>query len=284
MGFCSPIGSKVTVIGVFNFKKPGAFHKARWMAPLIYGLKMFLFRSSLPKSIANTKAYLQKLEQFIVFACFFYVEYWFSAPLASEAVYMDLKFHKNMLEYKKHNNTIAKAVLDKFLGHTWYLNQCYAPLSLFSKNISNNEKAEIALKLSKVKRPKKYSTGYPMPVPLTELSFDAALALKPSNFVDNESLFMFDAFDFKKDWLNKPVHTWKNNESFQEMENWVLTLKVTNDVAERGVKIVSEFCDILTKDSEDLGNLLQVVEQHRREYPDVKKTTLNKASGSRVKQ
>ena len=34
----------------FTFKKPGAFHKARWMAPLIYGLKMFLFRSVLKKS------------------------------------------------------------------------------------------------------------------------------------------------------------------------------------------------------------------------------------------
>ncbi len=62
------------------------------------------------------------------------------------------------------------------------------------------------------------------------------------------------------------------------MENWVLTLKVTNDLAEQGVKIVSEFCDILTKDSQDLQNLLQVVEQHRREFSDVKKTTLNKAS------
>ena len=117
----------------FNFKACGAFNKARWMAPLIYGLKMFLFRSFLPKSIAKTETYLAKLEQFIMFACFYYVEYWFTAPLAGEAVNMDLKFYKKMLEYKKSNETIATAVIDKFLGHTWYLNQCYAPLSLFSK-------------------------------------------------------------------------------------------------------------------------------------------------------
>ena len=47
----------------------------------------------------------------------------------------------------------------------------------------------------------------------------------------------------------------KKYESFQEMKNWVITLKVTNDLAERGVKLVSEFCDILTKDSDDLQNL-----------------------------
>ena len=136
---------------------------------------------------------------------------------------------------------------------------------------SNDEKGEIALKLSKVKLPKKYSSGYPTPVPLAKLPLDAALALQLSDFVDNESLFMFDAFDLKKDWLNKPVHTWKNYESFQEMKNWVITLKVTNDLAERGVKLVSEFCDILTKDSDDLQNLLQVVEQHHQEFSDVKK-------------
>ena len=67
-----------------------------------------------------------------------------------------------------------------------------------SKNIYNDKKAEIALKLSKVKPPKKYSIGYPTPVPLAQLSLDAALALKLSDFVDNESLFMFDAFDLKK--------------------------------------------------------------------------------------
>ena len=36
-----------------------------------------------------------------------------------------------MLQYKKFNPEIATAVLNKFMGHTWYLNLEYAPLSLF---------------------------------------------------------------------------------------------------------------------------------------------------------
>ena len=181
-----------------------------------------------------------------------------------------------MLVYKKTNKKIAEAVLDKFYGHTWYLNQCYAPFSLFSKKVSDTEKAEIALKLAKVKAPKQYSRGYPMPVPLKELSLKDGLALKLSDFVDTESLFMFDELGFSKEWLDKPVDSWKNYKSFQEMETWVKTLKVTNDSAERGIKLVSDYCNILTKDSEDLQNLLQVVTQHRQEYPDVNKETLNK--------
>ena len=262
----------------FNFKACGAYHKARWMAPLIYSFKMCSFRAFLPKEIASTKAYLAKLEQFVTFATLFYVEYWFCTQIASDAPYMDLNFYKNMLQYKKTNKIIADAVLEKFYGHTWYLNQCYAPLSLFSKNVSSEEKAEIANKLLKVKPPKKYSTGYPMPVPLSQFTVKDGLALRLSDFVDTESLFMFDCFDFKKDWLDKPVDTWENYESFKEMENFVRNLKLTNDTAERGVKLVTDYCKTLTKDSEDLQNLMQVVEQHRGEYKDVKKTTLNKAS------
>ena len=119
---------------------------------------------------------------------------------------------------------------------------------LHKKNVSDDEKAEIALKLTKIKSPKNYSCGYPMPVPLAQLTIEAGLALKLSDFVDNESLFMFDVLAFKKDWLDKPVQTWKNYESYLEMENWVRNLKVTNDTAERGVKLVSDFSKILTKE------------------------------------
>ena len=45
----------LTVLGstptVFTLKKPGAFHKALWMALLIYRVKMFLLRLTLKKSI-----------------------------------------------------------------------------------------------------------------------------------------------------------------------------------------------------------------------------------------
>ena len=97
----------------FNFKACGAFHKARWMASLIYALKMFLFRALLPETIADSKAYLSQLVHFVVFAVLFYVEHWFSAPLASEAPFT---------EYRKHTKIVADAVLDKFYRHTWYLN------------------------------------------------------------------------------------------------------------------------------------------------------------------
>ena len=254
----------------FSFKKPGPYHKARWMAPMIYGLKMFLFRSQLKKS----KKDLEKLERFAIFVSLFYAEHWFTAPLAAEAPFMDLQLYKNMLQYKKFDPEIATAVLNKFMGHTWYLNQEYVPLSLFSKNVSDKDKEDIAKKLTKVTPPKKYDCGYPNPVPLPQNA--KGLGRKLSDSIMSGSLFLFDALDFGKDWLYKPITDWESNKSFCEMKSWVQNLKVTNDCAERGVKLISDYANSLTKNSNDRENLLQVVEKHRKQYPNVTKATFLK--------
>ncbi|KAF0313314.1 hypothetical protein FJT64_016134 [Amphibalanus amphitrite] len=46
---------------------------------------------------------------------------------------------------------------------------------------------------------------------------------------------------------------------------------VTNDVAERGVKLVTDYMEILTKDDTTREFLLQGVELHRRKFPDFQK-------------
>ena len=53
------------------------------------------------------------------------------------------------------------------------------------------------------------------------------------------------------------------------------TVKVTNDVAERGVKIASDFATMLTKDDSVRAMLLQGVEKSRKLHPNFKKQTLN---------
>ena len=51
-------------------------------------------------------------------------------------------------------------------------------------------------------------------------------------------------------------------------------MKVTNDVAERSVKMMSDFADKITADPSQREHLLQVVEFHRRRFPNHKKKTL----------
>jgi len=51
-------------------------------------------------------------------------------------------------------------------------------------------------------------------------------------------------------------------------------LSVVNDLAKRGVALIEQYNSILTKDEEQKQFLLQVVEEHRRRFPDSSKKTL----------
>ena len=42
-----------------------------------------------------------------------------------------------------------------------------------------------------------------------------------SDSVGHGSLYMFDIMGFKKDWLQKPIDSWKNDENYLEMEFFV---------------------------------------------------------------
>ena len=114
-----------------------------------------------------------------------------------------------------------------------------------------------------------------MPVQLpTDLK--TGLSRKLSHSVMDGSRYMFDVMNFGSEWLTKPVSEWENHESFCEMKSFVKNLLVTNDAAERGIKLISDYDNSLTKNSEERQQLLQVVEKHRRELPVVSKANLSK--------
>ena len=50
-----------------------------------------------------------------------------------------------------------------------------------------------------------------------------------------------------------------------------MNLKVVNDTAERGVKLIQDYNSIITNDEDQKQYLLQVVQQHRRNFPDASK-------------
>ena len=60
------------------------------------------------------------------------------------------------------------------------------------------------------------------------------------------------------------------------MKKFAHSVKLTNDVAERGVKLVSDYSDILTTDSDERKRLVLAVQNHRRMYKAMKKSDLMK--------
>ena len=60
------------------------------------------------------------------------------------------------------------------------------------------------------------------------------------------------------------------------MKQFVRTVKTVNDCAERGVKMITNYATILTKDEKIRDWLLQGVEMNRKKFPDFNIKTLNK--------
>ena len=76
--------------------------------------------------------------------------------------------------------------------------------------------------------------------------------------------------------MNKDPKKWQEDPNYKKVEQFVRTVKTVNDCAERGVKMISDYAAILTKDEKVRDWLLQGVEANRRKYPDFKIMTLNK--------
>lgn len=74
----------------FSFKAPGAMSHARWMAKVIYSLKIFIFREAFKLTVRE----INGLRQTCIFIVKYYVKAWFTAPSAILAPNHDLNFIK----------------------------------------------------------------------------------------------------------------------------------------------------------------------------------------------
>ena len=71
-----------------------------------------------------------------------------------------------------------------------------------------------------------------------------------------------------EEWENMPDY------NYQLGLSAVRSMKVANDFAERGVALIQSYNSILTKDENQKQFLLQVVESHRKRFPDARKSTI----------
>ena len=75
--------------------------------------------------------------------------------------------------------------------------------------------------------------------------------------------------------MERDVASRSGNLEIQKIENFVRTVKTTNDTAERGVKLMTDYAQILTHDEDMRQWILQAVDNNRKMFPDFNKNTLN---------
>ncbi|KAK3929546.1 Clustered mitochondria protein-like protein [Frankliniella fusca] len=136
-------------------------------------------------------------------------------------------------------------------AHPWIRACLCVALSFFDDHVSDETKTKMVGNLSvpsKGKAPKR--------VQVKEISASADL----SDFVNQQTKNFFTILGVDPSFLNLPPSEWKTDPTYQRGLQTVRALEVVNDVAERAVRLTSDYNEAqLTKSEEGFQNLLLVM-------------------------
>lgn len=239
-----------------HWRSPGPVHHARWMAKLIYAIKIYLFRNQ-SHVFHLTKKELCQLQRFVQFGALLYTRAWVEAPLAAEAPAGDLEFWSNLEAYKSIDREIATATMKVLEHHLWYLSDELVGLALFSDRVPATEKVKIVEGMSR-EPGVRCVRGDP-----TALVKGTRLG----DFASKRTRNILHQMKIGESFLKLPPVSWNTNEEYLQGKQRVMKLRVVNDTAERGVKLFEEFNSLITNNEEEKQFLLQVVEANRKAIP-----------------
>lgn len=206
-----------------------------------------------------------------IFIISVYIEKWFRSHVAIEAPYQDILFIQCLIEYENIDKQISNIAIKKFCGHLWYLNPEAAAFSFFDSNIPLSMKIKMVDSL-KIEDGNENIKRYISPMNNLTLLKSSQI----SDFINSSSMKFFERFNIATDFLNQNPEEWYKNVNYQKGISVLSQVKVVNDAAERGVKLITDFNDKITKDEEQKQFLMQTVYDYRHKYPDAKRSTLSK--------
>ena len=104
------------------------------------------------------------------------------------------------------------------------------------------------------------------------------LSLSLEDFCSKRTASFFTIMGLQCSFLSHEPETWNSNAEYQKAFSVIKQFEVVNDNAERGIALIKHYSGHLTHDENQLQFLLQLVTDHRLQYPDCKKSTLQKRS------
>ncbi|XP_010873297.2 uncharacterized protein LOC105013451 isoform X3 [Esox lucius] len=146
-----------------TFQRPGALHKARWMAKLLYTLKLALMEQHIalpPQGTITTRQQVPEIRAFAFFVTHIYAKWWLTCEKAVDAAWNDLTLYHHLQAYKAVDEGIAASAIKALERHRWYLTGEMLPLALFSSKVPNDDKHALARAILEHK-----SADLPMHIP-----------------------------------------------------------------------------------------------------------------------
>jgi len=242
---------------------PGAIHQARWMAKALYTIKVWMFKDQFKLTACEEKAH----RDVSLFATLVYTKAWTSCPNTTAAPSNDLILLKSLVKYKAINAGISTAASKALSRQLWYISEELVALAFFDSNTDNATKRKMvdALQHPEPNRPQKR----------IQVQLNSIDSKQLEDFVSVNTMNFFEILELSTTFLTEvEPDQWEQDEDFQNAKQCAESLRVVNDVAERGVKLIQDFNSSFTKNEEQKQYLLQVVSEHRTKFPEAKKSLL----------
>ncbi|GBN57726.1 hypothetical protein AVEN_58149-1 [Araneus ventricosus] len=87
------------------------------------------------------------------------------------------------------------------------------------------------------------------------------------NFVSKRTSNFFKRFKASSDFIAPDPENWNSHHGYQHGLTVIRNLTDANDIAERSVKLMEEYNNIITHDEDQNQYLLQVVKDYRSHFP-----------------
>lgn len=163
-----------------------------------------------------------------------------------------------MENYKSSNTKIAEKAISKFLNHLYYLNEECVGLALFDNRINAATKTELIQKMRE-----EIEEEMPKKLIIKQLNFtnfiERDISVILEELVTSKTKHLFRRFRLCLDFLEKEPETWNHEESYKTGKQIIENLKIVNDSAERGIKLVQDCNESITKDGEQKQYLFKVI-------------------------
>lgn len=181
----------------------------------------------------------------------------------------DLNLLQEIESYKSINIDASQAAKKSFSNHLWYLSDNLVGFAFFDRELSNETKSAMVKKLQFQSNTKVNSKK----ANISSISDISQINL--DHFVSNNTENFFEIlFGKVPEFLNKDPDTWILDPEYLMMETEIKHILIVNDVAERGVKLITDYNTILCNDEEQKQFILQIVENHRKRFPIITKANL----------
>ncbi|CAL9702276.1 unnamed protein product [Knipowitschia caucasica] len=232
------------------------------MAKAIYALKIWMFRDQFRLTIREEKG----IRDICLFTVRLYITAWYRSPEATSAPRLDLQLLKDLDAYKTQHPEISKIAVKKLQGHLWYLSEELVALAFFDDEVRPETKVKMVQSLNNVSDQ----------IPMKRATVDCSVIQekKLEDFVTFNTRRFFSITGLPSHFLQNSVSEWEHDDEFKTIKSTVRSMKVVNDIAERGVALMDEYNRLHTNKEEQKQFLLLVVHKYRHKYPDRKKTTL----------